>query len=1509
MAKKSPTQNDPATLAFSAVEDALKDSVFADLGPDLPASDSQPSGPAPGPRLTPRNDRGRVADKQAALSGSVANDDRFQGSRILYGLQSKSSQAPNMLAIIVSAAWLVGVIAVAMIRNGRDFGTAAFFGSNDFIGLIALAVIPVLGFFAIATLLRRAQDLRNAATAVTHAAIRLAEPETTASEKVASVGQAVRREVNALGDGLERALSRAGELEVMIHNEVTALERTYSDNESRMRALIQELASQREAVITNTEKVREAITESHTGLVFDLDMISQRIAGTIVESGGNLTKALESAGNSLNGAFGERTESFVSLIDQRTNNLLTALDDSASRLNITLEDRAGTISGAFENRTLELSSVIDGRLATLQEALDTRANTLSEAIENRTSSLAKLLSQGGITLLDQLRDRGHEVSTALDMIGTRIATDISARTKEAEAIVGAMSKQLDEGVAIQINAMESRLQTAMIELSGALDDTTERARVTLMGAGSQNLTQFDARLDEIAVVIDTRLQSLDGVIGDKGEKLIAALEKNNASFAARANVLEMALDEKSGHFNDIVNQRTREMTETLGQRTKQITDVIGNRSREISDSLEGHAQILADALDGRHQALNDTLQTRTSELSEKLLSRASEINEILAGRTTVLDTNLNQHTAQLGNVLESRLAGLEGTLQQHGNALVAALDQRSQQLASTVGTRSIELSEALNTRTEQLAEVLGTHTAAIAGAIGDRTMELARTIDAQGTTARDKIDASLRSVTDIMADRATAVSALIASKVAEVNDNLGRGIDNAILRIADAETGVTARIDGAASTVGDSARKAADIIETGVNSARKAITDMVDQRLGTLPEAITARADITAERLASLNTAINTALVQSMTDLEAGADRIEETISQRIVAATASITLDVAETADRMDTHVRQALEQIQLAAKSIDEIISVKAVNATDAIESRVGALHNAVSVQTDNLASLVTERTNLLEQMLANHGNVLNQALATNAAEAERLMGETSGRILSDVGVALNKLNESNLLLQQVLDVSTNNLAKLETSVADQTATYSSTVREAITTTEDAGRLVSEHVNALRTSISTMVAEFGTMLGNLNTEAGAIDQAATNLNSASAQSLGLLEDRRSAMDALAQSFTARADEIDDRMRTFAQSIADAVNETERRLLDARSGMEDVLAGTGDQVVARLAEFRTSAGAETEKASDVLRHTQQTMILEMQQALEEATRRFNETAAAMRATAHEVGSELEATRSELARGVMELPEETKASAAAMRRVVAEQIEALAELNAIVRAQPATHDLNERKAPPATRQDSPRAEPIRQEPIRQEPLRQDTPRPEPMRQDPPRPDPVRSEPARVAEVPRAAPAPRPAPAPRLAPVAEAPRQATAAAPKAEDGNGGWLRDVLRNANTPSAPAAAPQQNLTALTDEIARAIEPAALADAWQRYQAGEQNVFTRRIYTLTGQSTYDQVRKRLTADSEFAHNATAYMSEFELLLKRAAAGADPLGETRQYLLSDRGRVYTMLAHAAGRLG
>ena len=44
--------------------------------------------------------------------------------------------------------------------------------------------------------------------------MRLAEPEGVARDSIVTVGQAIRREVAAMGDGVERALARAGELEV-----------------------------------------------------------------------------------------------------------------------------------------------------------------------------------------------------------------------------------------------------------------------------------------------------------------------------------------------------------------------------------------------------------------------------------------------------------------------------------------------------------------------------------------------------------------------------------------------------------------------------------------------------------------------------------------------------------------------------------------------------------------------------------------------------------------------------------------------------------------------------------------------------------------------------------------------------------------------------------------------------------------------------------------------------------------------------------------------------------------------------------------------------------------------------------------------------------------------------------------------------------------------------------------------------------------------------------------------
>tara|TARA_R100000365_G_scaffold3323_1_gene10757 strand:- start:3648 stop:4835 length:1188 start_codon:yes stop_codon:yes gene_type:complete len=394
--------------------------------------------------------------------------------------------------------------------------------------------------------------------------------------------------------------------------------------------------------------------------------------------------------------------------------------------------------------------------------------------------------------------------------------------------------------------------------------------------------------------------------------------------------------------------------------------------------------------------------------------------------------------------------------------------------------------------------------------------------------------------------------------------------------------------------------------------------------------------------------------------------------------------------------------------------------------------------------------------------------------------------------------------------------------------------------------------------------------------------------------------------MESLAEGFAARTDEIDNRLRGFAQSIAETVNQTERRLIAARKAMEDALASTSDAVTGQISTIGDLASGEGQRASDALRQTQADLLADIERAYADATRRFGDTADAMRMTASQLGQELEATRNELQRSVLDLPEETRASAAAMRRVVAEQIEALSELNAIVRAQPGTHEVSNRTTPRTpsarlaaaepTRRAEPAPQPVRQPEVRQPEVRQ----PEPTRQQAP----VATQ-ARPAETQKS-------PSERLNEAltqsrSNQPQPAPAAAPAAPQ-EGGWLRDVLRNASASQQAGTQRPLNLSSLTEDIARAIDSDALTAAWNRYQDGESGAFNRRLYTITGQSTFDEVRRKLQRDPEFSRTASAYMNEFEQLLGEAANGPNGMQQTFNQLVSNRGKVYTMLAHASGRL-
>lgn len=196
------------------------------------------------------------------------------------------------------------------------------------------------------------------------------------------------------------------------------------------------------------------------------------------------------------------------------------------------------------------------------------------------------------------------------------------------------------------------------------------------------------------------------------------------------------------------------------------------------------------------------------------------------------------------------------------------------------------------------------------------------------------------------------------------------------------------------------------------------------------------------------------------------------------------------------------------------------------------------------------------------------------------------------------------------------------------------------------------------------------------------------------------------------------------------------------------------------------------------------------------------------------------------------------------------------------------------------------------------------------------------------------------PPPVPAPAPEPGPRASAPQTSVrnelrrttlsdfetpkpAPEPTSQPQGKGWVSDLLRRASRdeaagdgarPTARDAGGRtplnmaESLNSLSLDIARAIDHDTFLDLWERYKRGERHVFTRRLYTLQGQQTFDEIRQKYGRDPEFRGAVDRYVRDFEQLLAQVSRNDRDSMLSQTYLTSETGKVYTMLAHASGRL-
>ena len=217
-----------------------------------------------------------------------------------------------------------------------------------------------------------------------------------------------------------------------------------------------------------------------------------------------------------------------------------------------------------------------------------------------------------------------------------------------------------------------------------------------------------------------------------------------------------------------------------------------------------------------------------------------------------------------------------------------------------------------------------------------------------------------------------------------------------------------------------------------------------------------------------------------------------------------------------------------------------------------------------------------------------------------------------------------------------------------------------------------IASQVAALGRLSATTQSDASTLAGQLAQHAEALAIVGREL-AQQQQSLDYaLEHRRSSLEALIGDISGRSEAFEATLGRFAANVEDSFARSQARAQEISAALASATRGASIAVAGQFETIRDTATKERERTVQTLQATLEQTNSQLTGALDHAADRFRQSVAEVKDMASQVQRELDQTRQELRRGVLDLPQETSETADAMRRVVSDQIRALKELAALV---------------------------------------------------------------------------------------------------------------------------------------------------------------------------------------------------------------------------------------------
>ncbi|WP_208435761.1 hypothetical protein [Bartonella phoceensis] len=1422
---------------------------------------------------------GTVHDRLLSTQPLPANDDITVPLNFEL-LKQRSTSRIYWCTTALSALWAMGgaFIAHKLAPAGLNSlsNITTFATSSTGLTVVAGTVIPILISWGFAQLTKRSNELHNIALLMTNAAQRLNKPQYVSEKQAIAIGKTIREEVSAMNEGIERTLGRAVELEAIIQGEVHNLEQSYAENESRIHTLIKELSNERIAILNHAERVQSTIKGTQEQLSDEFGLVTSKVVTNVEKLVQTLSQTLQKQGEDLVEKLSYVGDGVTNQLIEKFNETTTQIQQQNTEFFHNLGKNFDDFSKRFNNNEKQIEKTFNETATKAEMHIAKIATHIQTATDQTLYNVDKKFK----ALDESIIDRNNQFLQSFDEKVAKL--DEKAYT---------LSSKFDNVTSEAIEAFENRLASVDLSLKEHSNSIIESfiARSQTLEDNAEKLGSFlESRVLQINTDLQERTADISKVFINGHETILSAIDKSKEKLREEVQHVDNAII-------DIIQERSQDFKLQLSDQRTLMADMLDNEKDKIADTLKNQIAALVQNTSNLEKILIDNLQTVdectenhianiaqcTEKLQEVITHSCNTTKDALEAQARNIDIradalrdslainsfSLNEILADQTRTLEQRMETIHNLIAKSDIHVDAALKQQIGLVEDAIATNSKNITETVQSHIRDLeghAEILRNTLSQSNG-----------TFFAALETRMGSFDENLENRARQIFERATMLEGAFSEKLGQVCETIETQTSILEKRSDSLQTSIILN--------NEQNQAIQQALETSVENIRTTLENSVNTVTGNLRDKVVEASDILSSTSEQILSSVTNVATKAENVLAESGNRIVSNVKQTVFDTSEKVLSVLSE----QTAHTLEAFTTASQNAQALlNETIHTSTTEIEQVLNERCNVLYHSIQNLKSNLGYQLSDVSNRLEEAknqtatqisehvgkiteLTNHLNQAAQSTTESIGYLTQHIGEQLSLSTQDAEQRIYAYNES--LINSLAQTSSETLQTVTTMKDDLVNNVSSIIAQL---NQSIGSF-HENSNVLLSAVQNIDGQFGETANSFfhHTNQVAEHLSASNqvLNNNIEVLQGLSQNTFEQINHITSSFGEHAKTLFEAIHVLEQSES-SLSATLEEKHNMLSSLSNALVSKSHEINQMIEHYENVLNLALERTDENARNSTYSLQQSINQLISEASTRFSGAAKDIRRSAEEVRFELSKINNDIHENVQKLPEKTKETTQTIRTALNEQITALKDLVSIIQKNNQMGANGQLISPTPTSSTLKGSGSISPEVIKK-------------------------------IVP---------PKPILQQDQSKKRQNKWVSNLLERASReeNWYDEIPDEAvfaSVQTKPHSA-NESLNSLAAGIVQAINHNAIVGLWDHYRRGQKNIVTERLYTLNGKTIFEMIKKKYMSDIGFKRSVNQYIIDFEKLLRDISRSSNSSNAVRKYLISDTGKVYTMLAHASGRI-